>query len=330
MMGGSIGVTSTPGAGSKFRFTARFEIQTRASGGGEPICPDLAGTAALIVTDNSFTFEILKDQLSARNALVRQARNGTAALCVLRAAVPNGAGLGVLIIDDLLPDMPGAELARAVTSEAAAVEPRIILLASFAQNGAQLGNGAVRYLTKPIRQSGLWDCLGADRNAVGPELLAAVTCLSSEKAGSGARVLLVEDSPVNMEVGVAILQSMGCTVETAENGVRALDRHANTEYHLIFMDCQMPVMDGFDATIEIRRRENAAARHTPIVALTASVVEDGRQRCLAVGMDDYLAKPFTLEQMKAMLTIWLGRSADLAGTDGPFHAPSSPPARRSN
>jgi CheY-like chemotaxis protein len=116
---------------------------------------------------------------------------------------------------------------------------------------------------------------------------------------------VVEDSPVNLEVAVAILESMGCVVETAVNGRHALDRHATGEYNLIFMDCQMPEMDGFEATTEIRRREARSGRHTPIVALTASVVEDGRRRCLAVGMDDYLAKPFTLEQMRAMLTTWL-------------------------
>jgi CheY-like chemotaxis protein len=98
---------------------------------------------------------------------------------------------------------------------------------------------------------------------------------------------------------------MGCLVETAVNGRHALDRHASGEYSLIFMDCQMPEMDGFEATAEIRRREALSGRHTPIVALTASVVEDGRRRCLVVGMDDYLAKPFTLEQMRAMLTMWL-------------------------
>jgi two-component system, sensor histidine kinase and response regulator len=167
-------------------------------------------------------------------------------------------------------------------------------------------NGISR-LTKPIRQSALWDCLTGECAEAGP--LAPEDCLAcavpnSPEPGT-TRVLLVEDSPVNMEVGIAILESMGCIVETAENGLRALDRHASGEYSLIFMDRQMPEMDGFDATAEIRRREAAAGRRTPIVALTPSVVEDSRERCLAVGMDDYLAKPFTLEQMRAMLDTWL-------------------------
>src|SRR5262249_24554507 len=121
-----------------------------------------------------------------------------------------------------------------------------------------------------------------------------------------------EDSPVNLEVGVAVLESMGCIVETAENGLRALDRHATGNYSLIFMDCQMPEMDGFDTTAEIRRREAVSGQHTPIIALTGSVVEDGRKRCLGVGMDDYLAKPFTMKQMKAMLVTWLERSSGVS------------------
>lgn len=126
---------------------------------------------------------------------------------------------------------------------------------------------------------------------------------------------MVEDSPVNLEVCVAILDSMGCIVETATNGLQALDRHATGEFGLIFMDCQMPEMDGYDATAEIRRRESFSNRHTPIVALTGNVIEGARERCLAVGMDDYLAKPFTLDQMKAMLAAWLTRSAPAVKRD---------------
>ena len=123
---------------------------------------------------------------------------------------------------------------------------------------------------------------------------------------------------------------MGCVVETAENGLRALDRHATGNYSLIFMDCQMPEMDGFDTTVEIRRREAGSGRHTPIIALTASVVEDGRERCLAVGMDDYLAKPFTMKQMRAMLAAWLDHSGDAAGAESSslFSATAADPIDR--
>ena len=124
----------------------------------------------------------------------------------------------------------------------------------------------------------------------------------------GAHVLLVEDDPISLEVCVAILESMGCTVETATDGLHALDRHARGEFALIFMDCFMPEMDGYEATSEIRRREAHSRRRTPIVALTGDVTEGARERCLAAGMDDYLAKPFKLDQIKAMLTTWLSPS----------------------
>jgi CheY-like chemotaxis protein len=152
----------------------------------------------------------------------------------------------------------------------------------------------------------LWGCIPAGHAEPAPAIAAALKAPVAGKPGEGcAPVLLVEDSPVNLEVAVAILESMGCVVDTAVNGRHALDRHASGAYSLIFMDCQMPEMDGFEATTEIRRREALSGSHTPIVALTASVVEDGRRRCLAVGMDDYLAKPFTLEQMRGILASWL-------------------------
>jgi CheY-like chemotaxis protein len=202
--------------------------------------------------------------------------------------------------------MTGIELANAIKTASEGIEQQIILLTSFDHDVGQVAEGAFRRLTKPIRQSALWECIAVRAQAV-PAITPAPKTPAADQPGKGrAPVLVVEDSPVNLEVAVAILESMGCVVETAVNGRHALDRLASGEYGLIFMDCQMPEMDGFEAAAEIRRREALSGRHTPIVALTASVVEDGRRRCLAVGMDDYLAKPFTLEQMRAMLTTWLG------------------------
>jgi CheY-like chemotaxis protein/nitrogen-specific signal transduction histidine kinase/HPt (histidine-containing phosphotransfer) domain-containing protein len=122
---------------------------------------------------------------------------------------------------------------------------------------------------------------------------------------AGTRVLLVEDNPVNLEVAVGILESFGCKVETATNGVEALDRYAGRQYGLIFMDCQLPGMDGFEATAAIRKQEAGSDRHVPIVALTASAIEGDREQCLAAGMDDYLPKPFTAGQMRSILANWL-------------------------
>jgi CheY-like chemotaxis protein/HPt (histidine-containing phosphotransfer) domain-containing protein len=126
-----------------------------------------------------------------------------------------------------------------------------------------------------------------------------------------ARVLLVDDQLLTLKVCVDMLESMGFMVETATDGLHALDRHAMGEFELIFMDIMMPNMDGYEATVEIRRREADSKRRTPIIALTADTTYGARERCLAAGMDDYLAKPFKLDQIKAMLATWLS-SSDLA------------------
>jgi signal transduction histidine kinase/DNA-binding response OmpR family regulator/HPt (histidine-containing phosphotransfer) domain-containing protein len=305
MMGGSIEVASKPGAGSKFRFTARFGLPPSKAGRTRTPLQPRAGAPALVVVDHALNREILDDQLSAWNIPVTHAQTGLAALGALRTAALHNEPFELVIIDHSLPDIKGVELALAIKTASEEIKPRIILLTSD-QDIGQIAEGALRRLTKPIRQSALWECIGVSAEPV-PAIVSAPKTPAADQPGEGrAPVLIVEDSPVNLEVAVAILESMGCLVETAVNGRHALDRHANGEYSLIFMDCQMPEMDGFEATAEIRRREALSGRHTPIVALTASVVEDGRRRCLAVGMDDYLAKPFTLDQMSAMLTTWLG------------------------
>jgi len=306
MLGGSIEVSSEPGGGSKFLCTARFGLQPSPLRRIEPPLRPHNEQPALIVVNNALNREILDDQLSARNIPVRHADAGSAALAALCSAAIRGKPFGLIIIDQSLPDMEGIELAQTITTAAEWVELRVVLLTSLDRDMSDVGEGAVRRLAKPIRQSALWDCIAAIHAETGPVIISMPETPFVDKPGEGrARVLLVEDSPVNLEVGVAILESMGCLVDTAVNGRQALDRHATGEYGLIFMDCQMPEMDGFEATVEIRRREAVLGTHTPIVALTASVVEDGRRRCLAVGMDDYLAKPFTLDQMRGILTTWL-------------------------
>jgi two-component system, sensor histidine kinase len=136
-----------------------------------------------------------------------------------------------------------------------------------------------------------------------PGVASAPAPLAGDMAGK--RVLLVEDNPVNLEVAMALLEDSGCEVVTATNGLEALENYARGRYEVIFMDCQMPEMDGFEAATEIRRRETGSDRRVPIIALTANAIEGDREQCLAAGMDDYLPKPFTAEQMRAALAAWL-------------------------
>jgi two-component system sensor histidine kinase/response regulator len=325
MMGGSIDVTSEPGIGSHFRFNACFGVESQVFDPietGSPVCD---GLPVLVVTDNALSREILNDQLSARTIPAHLVRTGSAALAVLRTAAVRQDRFGLAIIDDALPDMRGAELALTVRSDPAIAGLPMIMLTSVDQDVEKLGEGTIRRLLKPIKRSALWDCLsGTNAEAVAAPAHAIQAPMPEVPVAGRAHVLLVEDSPVNLEVGVAILESMGCTVETAVNGLHALQRHAESEFSLIFMDCQMPEMDGFDTTREIRRREALTGNRTPIVALTASVVEDGRERCLAVGMDDYLAKPFTLDQMRIVLSSWVNRPERPAARQRLSLIPASP------
>jgi two-component system sensor histidine kinase/response regulator len=303
MMGGTIRVVSEPGVGSCFRVTARFGFQSAAAV-GETVVSAGDAMPILVVTGNALSREILTDQLSARSVRAGHAQTGSDALAAWREAIARGGPYGRVIIDNLLPDMSGIELAHIIKSASPRGDFQLILLTPFGRQINELADCTSYWLTKPIRQSALWDCLAGAAD-VAPETTSADEVTIPQNSGTrGIRVLLVEDIPVSLEVCVAILEGLGCVVETATNGWDALERHADREFGLIFMDCQMPEMDGYEATAEIRRRESQSHRHTPIIALTGNVIEGARERCLAAGMDDYLAKPFTLDQMKAMLTAW--------------------------
>jgi signal transduction histidine kinase/CheY-like chemotaxis protein/HPt (histidine-containing phosphotransfer) domain-containing protein len=312
LMGGTIHVVSEPGVGSSFRFTARFglpqpvrriEVARRAFG----------AMPVLVVSQSALNREILTDQLSAQAVRSGQAQTGSEALAVLHAAALRKDPYWWAIIDSSLPDANGVELARVIKSIPAHANLQLILLTPFGQDISELGDCLVRCLTKPLRQSALWDCLASANAEI------ATTTLDDDDASvpknlgiNGVRVLVVEDTSCNLELCVYWLESMGCAVETATDGLAALDKHASGEFGLIFMDCFMPEMDGYEATAEIRSREAYSKRRTPIVALTGDVSEGARERCLAAGMDDYLAKPFKRDQLNTMLTKWLSSSSTAA------------------
>lgn len=127
-----------------------------------------------------------------------------------------------------------------------------------------------------------------------------------------AKVLLVEDNPINQAVAIAMLKKLGCSVDVAENGLRAVEMAGQSDYHIVIMDCMMPVMDGYQATVEIRRFELSAGGRVPIVALTANATTYDRPRCLEAGMDDYMTKPVSIEALYTMLYRWVGVSESAA------------------
>ena len=309
MMGGSIDLTSEPGRGSTFRFTARF---SRQSEGTQPVDTGLLlfqGMSVLVVEDNAVRRRNMKDQLSSWGIRVGEAENGAAALAELRTATARNERFELAIVDVDLPDVNGIDLVRSIKADPANAELRLVMLTSRDHEITEIGDMRAYVagsLTKPVRQSALRQCLAMIDGDIEPAAPASELPPPPPPEGvAGACVLLVEDNPVNLEVAVGILESFGCKVETATNGVEALDRYTKGEYGLIFMDCQMPEMDGFEATAEIRKQEAKSDRRTPIVALTASAIEGDREQCLASGMDDYVPKPFTTDQMRSALVTWL-------------------------
>jgi CheY-like chemotaxis protein/nitrogen-specific signal transduction histidine kinase/HPt (histidine-containing phosphotransfer) domain-containing protein len=305
MMGGTIGLTSEPGRGSTFRFTARFGRQSEAA---QPVEAGMRAGPVLIAARHTLNRESLKDQLSHWGMQVVEAETGAAAIAELRDTAARGAGYAWAIVDSGFSDANGADLVRSIKAIAANAGPRIIVLTPPDQQIETAPDNTLSYLTKPLRLSVLRAHLGLVEP--GSAAMAAGSRIETPIDGAaGMRVLLVEDNPVNLEVGVGILEGFGCNVETATNGVEALALHDQREFGIIFMDCQMPEMDGFKATAEIRQRETNGGRRTPIVALTASAIEGDREQCLAAGMDEYVAKPFTTEQMRAALAAWLKPAA---------------------
>ncbi len=314
MMAGEIGVESEPGLGSTFWFTALFQAAEVAAAdevtGETQNRPDsLKGLRVLVVDDNATNRHILNDMFLAWGFEPGSAANGAEALLMLEEAHAAGSRFQLAVLDMMMPGMSGIDLARALRERADFADLRLIMLTSLDGSGEletarQVGIAA--YLVKPVRQSRL---LNAVTSAMGMKAADARDAdPRTRRRFAGASVLLVEDHPVNQEVGKAMLQQLGCSVEVAGNGRIALDLCSQRSYDLLLMDCQMPEMDGYEATRAIRRLETArsgSAVHVPIVALTAHALEGDREKSLEAGMDDHLSKPFTFDQLSEVLARYL-------------------------
>jgi len=327
MMGGVIGVESEPGKGSTFWFTARMGRQRPAARRAAPR-RNLQGLRVLIVDDNATNRELLHHQVASWGMKDGSMDSGPAALARMREAAGAGEPYDVVLFDMMMPGMNGLELARRIKSEGSIAGVRLILLTSVGLRGDAVEARRAKidgYLSKPVRQSDLYNCLATVMGRPAEEyVLVTRHSLSEKHPPLQGRVLLAEDNPVNQEVILAMVESLGCSVEIAADGVEALEKLATGERDLVLMDCQMPRLDGYEATIEIRNREEAAGgRRIPIVALTANAMEGDRERCLAAGMDDYLSKPLKRDALRAVLEKWLG-----GGIEESSRAPAvaAPPA----
>jgi PAS domain S-box-containing protein len=305
LMGGEIGCKSRPGQGSTFWFTARLG-RPAATAVRLPESARLAGRRVLIVDDNATNRAILRQQLNHWGLRVAAVEDGPKALVALRSAAGSRKPYELAVLDMKMPGMDGLALARVIRDDPSVADVKLIMLTSFGQAGhAQeaVRAGVAGYLTKPVDEADLHDCLVEVLLGEGPGKRPLVTRHSLQEArpAPSARVLVAEDNPVNQKVAVRILEKLGCRVDVADNGAEAVSACERTAYAAVFMDGQMPILDGFEATARIRERETGTARRTPIVAMTASAMQGDRERCLAAGMDDYISKPVSPEAIEAVL-----------------------------
>ncbi len=316
LMGGGIGVDSEVGRGSTFWFEVRLESVADAALTSAPLPPaNLAGLRALVVDDNASSREILRQHLRSWGIDVVAAETSTAALAALSA--DDGGRFDLGLVDDQMPGMNGIQLAKLIREEPRWSALRLIFLGTRDEHDGGSENSSLfaAALTKPLRRSQILACVtrvmamqpGA---ATAPPAGAAFPVPAPAARSLGPKILLVEDNGVNREVAVGMLESLGCAADAAENGWLAIRAMDAATYDAVLMDCQMPVMDGFTATGEIRRREQTSgAARVPIIALTANAMEGDRERCLAAGMDDFLCKPFTQQQLATLLRRWLALRA---------------------
>jgi signal transduction histidine kinase/DNA-binding response OmpR family regulator len=309
LMGGGIGADSSPGSGSTFWFTVRLGQPVARRAPGQEAARALQHLRVLVVDDNATNREILTLQLGGWGASVSSAEGGVAALELLTAATADAAPFDLVLLDFNMPGLDGVDLARAIKADPALRAASLMLLTSsdlvagFEQAGIALA------LRKPVRASKLYHAItelmgGSERPAAcnpappreGPQP-------RTRPAASGERILLVEDNEVNQLVAVRMLEKEGFSAVVANHGREALEALAKDAFAAVLMDCQMPEMDGYEATAEIRRLEHAAGggKHTTIIAMTANTMQGDRERCLAAGMDDYLSKPLRSQALKDAL-----------------------------
>jgi PAS domain S-box-containing protein len=321
LMDGALEVESTPGEGSEFYFTVTLPL---ADAGDEPVFADLCGVRALVVDDHPVNRMVLEAQLLGFGMSVTVVDGADTGFAAAREALEKGSPFGIAVLDQCMPDVDGFTLARRLQTAFGAAAPRMVLLTSAGTKGdGALAReaGFAGFLSKPARRDQLRDMLAAALGMQsGDDMLTRHNLAFSGERFRG-RVLLAEDNPVNQKVAGAVLRKLGLDVALAGNGAQALEMALEERFSMVFMDVHMPEMDGLEATRGIRAGEALTGMaRTPVVALTASVMQETRDQCIAAGMDGFLSKPFTREQIIAVLT------QHIAGTDAATTAVQQPPA----
>ncbi|MEG4320187.1 MULTISPECIES: PAS domain S-box protein [unclassified Microcoleus] len=324
LIGGKIGVESTPGSGSNFWFTVPALKENLTAAGTAckvNLQTVLAGRKMLVASDKPTVRKVLLRMAVLWGMEVEEVENGWMAIASLYKAVSVNCPYDIVLVDIQLPEMVAGSLERLMIAESAMQQTHWVVLTSITQISEAkrlVDIGFSGYLTKPVKAHRLFDCLV---NAIAPgetinqpianPTFNRASAIDNRELAS-LKILLVEDTPINQKVGLNQLKVLGCAADVANNGAEALSMLAIKKYDIVLMDCQMPVLDGYEATLELRRMEAAGAaagsreqaRKTVVIAMTANALKGDREKCLAAGMDDYISKPIAIEKLKSVLENW--------------------------
>ncbi|MDO9118980.1 MAG: PAS domain S-box protein [Nitrospira sp.] len=325
LMGGQIGLQSSPGTGTCVWFTLRLCKQTPAATSTPMPTPidSLSGLRICLVDDNATNRSLLQYHACDWKMHYESAESGPSALDLIRRASAEGKPFDLAILDMQMPGMNGLQLGQAIRADTRLDHTRLVLLTSLGRRGdAKVAHstGFSGYLTKPVRKMHLYDCLRlvmgqspvpqADEQTTSATP-ALITRHQVAEVHAHRRLLVVDDNPVNQKVAVKMLEKLGYRVDVASNGNEALAALTRHHYNLVFMDCQMPELDGFETTKMIRTHEQPGTR-LPIIAMTANAMAGDREHCLASGMDDFVSKPVKSQDLHRVLTQWLPPSDNRA------------------
>ncbi|NTV49661.1 MAG: response regulator [Geobacteraceae bacterium] len=314
LMGGEIGVESEDKKGSTFWFTAQFEKQAPEISKSleDSTYVDISGTKILVVDDNATNRMLMITLLSGWGCQYETAGDGETALAILREAAEQHDPFRVALLDQQMPGMDGSQLGRMIKADPLLESTLMIMVTSLGRRGnaAALEKiGFAGYLTKPVRQNQLKDCIALvlgrlAGNVPKPGIVTQYTVAESSKRG--IRILLAEDNVINQKVAQALLNKLGYKADVVANGLEAVRALELINYDLVLMDCLMPEMDGFKATAMVRDAASNVLNHAvPIIAMTANAMMGDREDCIIAGMDDYLAKPVKKEELADVLDKWL-------------------------
>ncbi len=307
MIAGNMWVESEPGAGTKFHFTLPLVPAAKPVETGPGDRYDLLrGVRVLIVDDNATNRRILELMLKRWGMLPKSVKSGAEAIVELLTASTAGKQYAVIITDVLMPEMDGFSFVERVRQEPKLSTAKIMMLTSAGQRGdaarcEELGISA--YAMKPVRQSELRNVIFRllEEKENGGPLITRYSLATAGNAEASLRILVAEDNAVNQKLVARLLEKRGHTAKIVGNGREALESLEQESYDLVLMDMQMPVMDGFEATGELRKREKQTGFHTPVIALTAHAMKGDRERCLEAGMDGYLSKPIFAPELDELL-----------------------------